>query len=73
MAKSLPKHVIIQTSLNDNRYLRLSKENPVLPNALQFVGDYMSTNTTCNIRNNYFKIYHNTLNPTTLYIKLRFA
>ncbi|KAL5726951.1 hypothetical protein ACHQM5_000192 [Ranunculus cassubicifolius] len=40
MAKSLPKHVIIQSSLNDNRYLRLCKENPVFPNALQFVGDY---------------------------------
>ncbi|KAL5726955.1 hypothetical protein ACHQM5_000196 [Ranunculus cassubicifolius] len=40
MAKSLPKHVMIQSSQKDNRYLHLRKENPVLPNALQFVGDY---------------------------------
>ncbi|KAL5726957.1 hypothetical protein ACHQM5_000198 [Ranunculus cassubicifolius] len=40
MATSLPKHVIIQSSQNDNRYLHLCKENPKLPNALQFVGDY---------------------------------
>ncbi|KAL5726961.1 hypothetical protein ACHQM5_000202 [Ranunculus cassubicifolius] len=40
LAQSLPKHVIIQSSQTDNRYLHLSKGNPILPNALQFVGDY---------------------------------
>ncbi|KAL5726956.1 hypothetical protein ACHQM5_000197 [Ranunculus cassubicifolius] len=40
LAQSLPKHVIIQSSQKDNRYLHLSKENPNVPNALRFVGDY---------------------------------
>ncbi|KAI3898882.1 hypothetical protein MKW92_009716, partial [Papaver armeniacum] len=40
MAKTLPKHVIIQSSQKNNRYLHLYKENPILPNALRFVGDY---------------------------------
>ncbi|KAI3839353.1 hypothetical protein MKX03_005869 [Papaver bracteatum] len=40
MAKTLPKHVIIQSSQSNNRYLHLYKENPILPNALRFLGDY---------------------------------
>ncbi|KAL5726947.1 hypothetical protein ACHQM5_000188 [Ranunculus cassubicifolius] len=40
LAQSLPKHVIIQSSQKDNRYLHLSKEIPNVPNALRFIGDY---------------------------------
>ncbi|KAL5726953.1 hypothetical protein ACHQM5_000194 [Ranunculus cassubicifolius] len=40
LAQSLPRYVIIQSSQKDNRYLHLNNENPALPNALQFDGDY---------------------------------
>lgn len=39
MAKKLPKYVIIQSNEN-NRYLHFDKENPHLPNALRFEGEY---------------------------------
>lgn len=39
MAKTLPQHVIIQSSDN-NRYARFDSENQLLPNALRFEGEY---------------------------------